>query len=487
MMYPTPESVATFASREMQPRCGHTDAEVVWTQQDMFAAERSASTPGGLDPLSQRMRPRALADVIGHPALVGRQGLLRRLVDSGGRLPSLILWGPPGVGKTTIARAALAEIGQAHVELSATSAGVAQIREALGAYQRGGDRARRVLLIDELHRLSRNQQEVLLPLIEEGQATVIGTTTENPAFSLSSALLSRMRVFVVEQLDEGELIEILKRCLEDSERGLGGLGVKLEVDAEAALLRSCGGDARVMLDALEMACLAASADQSGVRSVDRASIEEVLKRVPLRYDGSGDMHYGEISALIKSVRGSDPDAAVYWLARMLESGEDPLFVARRLVILAAEDIGLADPQALPLAVASQQSVHLLGMPEAYLPLAEATIYLAVAPKSNSALRAYGAALADVRSTGNLSVPTHLRNASSQLDRALGHGRGYLYGHDHPGSVVAQQYLPGELAGRRYYQPTGNGAEQSLARRLQEIRRLVAKQAGDQAVDSGAGD
>jgi putative ATPase len=354
--------------------------------------------------------------------------------------------------------------------MSAVNAGVADLRKAVdGArklQQLNGQRT--ILFIDEIHRFNKAQQDAILPHVENGTVTLIGATTENPSFEVNSALLSRTRVFTLRALDAEAVESIVDRALADDERGLGNLGIKLESDAKSHLIQVADGDARIALNALELA--AASADvKKGRRTVDKQLIEEALQRPSLLYDKAGDMHYHMISALIKSVRGSDPDAAVYWLARMLEAGEDPLFVARRLVILAAEDIGLAEPQALSLAMAAQQAVHFVGMPEGFLPLSEATIFLAAAPKSNSALLAYGRALEDVRETLNRPVPLHLRNAVTSLDRRQGYGRDYKYSHDYRDHYVEQQYLPDELQGRRYYEPGEQGAEASIARRIRELR------------------
>jgi putative ATPase len=340
---------------------------------------------------------------------------------------------------------------------------------------------RTVLFIDEIHRFNKAQQDAVLPHVESGLVRLLGATTENPSFEVNAALLSRARVVRLEALSDDDLRVLVRRALDDSERGLGALHVALDADAESRLVSLSGGDARVALDVLALAA-SASREVDGRREVDVDAIDGALQHPALLYDRAGDQHYWLASALIKSVRGSDPDAAVYWLARMLEAGEDPMFVARRLVLSAAEDVGLADPHALPLAVAAQQAVHSIGMPEGFLPLAEAAIYLAVAPKSNSGLRAYSRAVEDVRATLSQPVPLHLRNAVTGLGRAMGFGAGYRYAHDHEGGIVEQQYLPDALAGHRYYEPTEHGVEARMAERLRAMREEIE---GRRAAD-GAG-
>jgi putative ATPase len=389
-------------------------------------------------PLASRLRPRRFEDLVGQREVVDT---LRSLAGSG-HLPSLVLWGPPGSGKTTLAGILAQATGARFVSLSAVTAGVADLRrvvaEAAQARRRG---KRTVLFIDELHRFNKAQQDAILPHVEGGTVTLIGATTENPSFEVISPLLSRSRVFRLEALSPEEL-ELVAR------RGLQELSAEIEPDALAALVEAARGDGRIVLNALETA---AALTPDG--PIALAAVERALQERHLLYDRAGDMHYDLASALIKSIRGSDPDAAVYWLARMLEAGEDPNFVARRLVISAAEDVGLAEPQALQVAVAAQQAAHFVGMPEARLALSEAAIYLARAPKSNSAMRAYGAASQAVRETGNLPVPLHLRNAVTGLMRSMGYGRGYRYAHDYEEGKVDQQHLPDKLEGRRFYEPT----------------------------------
>jgi putative ATPase len=389
-------------------------------------------------PLASRLRPRRFEDLVGQRAVVDT---LRPLAASG-RLPSLVLWGPPGSGKTTLAAILAEATGARFVSLSAVTAGVADLRRVVAEAARARRSGHRtVLFVDELHRFNKAQQDAILPHVEAGTVTLIGATTENPSFEVISPLLSRSRVFRLEALTPEDLEQV-------AGRGLKELSAEIEADALGALVEAARGDARIVLNALETALAL-----SPTGPITLSAVERALQERHLLYDRAGDMHYDLASALIKSVRGSDPDAAVYWLARMLEAGEDPNFVSRRLVISAAEDVGLADPAALSVAVAAQQAAHFVGMPEALLPLSEAAIYLARAPKSNSAMLAYGAASKAVRETGNLPVPLHLRNAVTGLMRSMGYGRGYRYAHDHPGGRVEQQHLPDELEGRRFFEPS----------------------------------
>ena len=419
-------------------------------------------------PLAARMRPQSLSDFVGQEHILGQGRLLRRSIESD-QISSMIFWGPPGSGKTTLAGIIARATQSQFIPMSAVTAGVADLRSGVASakklFQLNGQRT--ILFIDEIHRFNKAQQDAILPHVEQGTVTLIGATTENPSFEVNAALLSRTRVFALKALDNDGVSSIIDRALADREHGLGELQLTLEPEARSHLLRMSDGDARIALNALE---LAAGAERGTTgRTIDRPLIEEALQRPALLYDKSGDMHYHMISAFIKSVRGSDPDAAIYWLARMLDSGEDPLFVARRLVILAAEDIGLAAPEALSIAVAAQQAAHFVGMPEGYLPLAEATLFLASAPKSNSAIAAYGRAIEDVEATRNQPVPLHLRNATTALGRQQGYGRGYKYSHDYDDHYVEQQYLPDQLAGRRYYEPSEMGAEAEIGARLSGIR------------------
>jgi putative ATPase len=421
----------------------------------------------GAAPLAARMRPRSLEEFVGQEHLVGPGRILRRLVDSG-ELASVVLYGPPGTGKTTLARI-LAQSARAHFEtLNAVTSGAADIRRvAQEAHDRlRFHRQRTVVFVDEIHRFNRAQQDLLLPHVEDGTLVLVGATTENPFFALNSTLVSRVRILRLEPLSPEEIRRIVQRALQDSERGLGRLAVELDPQALEHLVHACGGDARVALNALEVAVTTTAPGPDGVRRVGLEAVVEALQRPVLRYDREGDQHYDTVSAFIKSMRGSDPDAAVYWLVRMLEAGEDPRFVARRMVIHAAEDVGLADPTALLVATAAAHAVEYVGMPEAQIPLAEAAIYIACAPKSNAVVRALARAREDVRTHTPEPVPAHLRDSSYPGAVRLGHGQGYRYPHDYPGGFVEQDYLPEGLRGRVYYEPTDRGLEATLRQRLQ---------------------
>jgi len=397
-------------------------------------------------PLAARMRPRTLDEFVGQEALLGPGHALRTAIERDA-VPSMVLWGPPGSGKTTLAQIVASTTG-AHFEgMSAVSAGVAELRRGIAeAKARARVGKRTVLFIDEIHRFNKAQQDAILPYVEDGTVTFIGATTENPSFEVNSALLSRARVFVLKSLSDEEVGSIVDRALVDSERGLGTLGVELTEDARRLLISLANGDARAALNALEFAGATATARRPA--TIDVALVREAMQRRGSQYDKAGDMHYDVISAFIKSVRASDPDAALYWLARMVDGGEDPLFIARRLVILASEDVGLADSTGLQVAVAAQQAVHFVGMPEGFYALAHATLYLATAPKSNEVGCAYGAAMEDVVATRNDPVPMHLRNAPTRLMKELGYGEGYHYAHND--YSVVQENLPPALGGRRYY-------------------------------------
>jgi putative ATPase len=403
-------------------------------------------------PLAARMRPRSLDEFVGQEEILGPGRALRRAIEAD-RVPSMILWGPPGSGKTTLAEIVARCTGAHFSKLSAVTAGVADLRKVVAEAQSRKRVGRRtVLFIDEIHRFNKAQQDAVLPYVEDGTVTLIGATTENPSFEVNSALLSRTRVFVLKQLSDEEIARIVDRALDDAQRGLGAQRLEIDADARAALIGYANGDARGALSALEFAAQAARS-VNGVRQIDRELVLEAFQKRGSLYDKGGEQHYDVISAFIKSIRASDPDAAVYWLARMLEGGEDPLFIARRLVILSSEDVGLADPQAIQVAIAAQQAVHFVGMPEGFYPLAHATLYLAKAPKSNSVGRAYSAALHDVQETRNAPVPLHLRNASTGLMKKLGYGKDYHYAHrDY---TVKQENLPENLRGRKYYDPGEN--------------------------------
>ena len=420
------------------------------------------------------MRPRDLDEFVGQPHIVGAGRVLRKAMDAG-QLPSMILWGPPGTGKTTLAAIGAKHAKARFVAISAVSSGVQELRKLIDEARklRQLTDQRTVLFIDEIHRFNKAQQDVVLPYVEHGDVVLLGATTENPSFEVNSALLSRSRVITLKPLTEDEVRMIVRRALSD-ERGLGGK-VSLANDAEDALVAVSNGDARVALNALELAADAATAGPDGMRSVGLEEIREALQRRSLLYDRAGDQHYDTISAFIKSVRGSDPDASLYWLMRMIDAGEDPMFIARRIVILAGEDVGLADPQALVIASAAQQATHLIGYPEAYYPLAEATVYLALAPKSDSLKRGLGELQRDLAETRADPVPLHLRNAPTRLMAELGYGQGYRYAHDYEGHVAPDEtYLPDSLAGRRYYVPTELGAEADLRARLEALRRSVRR-------------
>ncbi len=417
-------------------------------------------------PLAARMRPRDLSEFVGQQHVIGEGRVLRRAIDSG-QLPSMILWGPPGTGKTTLAAIASKAAKARFVHLSAVSSGVADLRKVIEESRklRGLTDQRTVLFIDEIHRFNKAQQDVVLPYVENGDVILLGATTENPSFEVNSALLSRSRVYVLKPLTEEDVRTIVDRALVD-ERGLGGRAT-IAKDAADALVAVSNGDARVALNALELASDATD------KEITLADIREAMQRRSLLYDRAGDQHYDTISAFIKSVRGSDPDASLYWLMRMIDAGEDPMFIARRIVILAGEDVGLADPQALVIATAAQQATHLIGFPEGYYPLAEATVYLALAPKSDSLKRGLGELQRDLEETRADPVPLHLRNAPTPLMKSLGYGKDYKYAHDYEEHVApGETYLPEALVDRRYYVPTELGAEAELKRRLDALRRSV---------------
>jgi putative ATPase len=423
-------------------------------------------------PLAVRMRPATLEELVGQEHLLAVGSPLRRLVEGDAPM-SLILWGPPGTGKTTIAHVVSRATRRRFVPLSALNAGVKDVRAVIEEARRdlGMGGRQTVLFIDEVHRFSKTQQDSLLGAVEDRIVTLVAATTENPYFSIVSPLLSRSIVLTLHPLSDDDVREVVRRSLV-AERGLAG-AVTLADDAEEHLLRMAGGDARKALTALEAA--AGSAVAGGGDTVDLATLEKAIDTAAVRYDRDGDQHYDVASALIKSIRGSDVDAALHYLARMIEAGEDPRFIVRRLVIVASEDIGMADPTALPLAVAAMQAVQFIGMPEGALTLSHAVIHLATAPKSNSATLAIGAASADVRAGLAGPVPAHLRDAHYRGAAKLGHGEGYRYSHDVPGGVASQQYAPDAVHGRDYYQPTGYGAERPLADRVAKLRRILRGQ------------
>jgi putative ATPase len=409
------------------------------------------------------MRPTTLDEFVGQQDTLGPGRPLRRAIESDA-IPSMVLWGPPGTGKTTFAEIVAHLTGAYFERLSAVSAGVADLRRVVAESQTRRRSGRRtVLFVDEIHRFNKAQQDAILPYVEDGTVTLIGATTENPSFEVNAALLSRTRVFVFTSLSDDDVGTIVDRAMSDPQRGLGDRGLTMTPEARTTLIGIANGDARTALNALEFAAAAAGA---GANLTDQSIADAVQRRARV-YDKGGDSHYDTVSAFIKSIRASDPDAAMYWLARMIEGGEDALFIVRRLVILASEDVGLADSHGLQIAIAAQQAVHFIGMPEGYYPLAHATLYLALAPKSNSVGRAYGAALDDVRNVRNEPVPLWLRNASTGLMRGLGYGKGYHYAHDDYG--VEQTNVPENVSGRTYYHPGDRGAERAFGERTKKRR------------------
>ncbi len=426
-------------------------------------------------PLAERLRPTSLADFVGQEHLTGQGRFLRRAIEQD-QVPSLILWGPPGTGKTTLARIIAQSTGAAFEALSAVLSGVKEIRETVARAQDRWkmNRQRTLLFIDEIHRFNKAQQDALLPHVEKGTVTLIGATTENPSFEVNAALLSRCRVVTLRGLEEEELVALLRRALADP-AGLGGK-VSVEEDALLFITQAAGGDARKALTALEVAAA------HGGTHVDRKAAEEALQQKTLLYDKGGEEHYNVVSAFIKSMRGSDVDAALYWMTRMLEAGEDPVFVFRRMVIFASEDIGNADPRALGVAVDALRAFQLVGLPEGVLPLTQAVTYLALAPKSNTVLTSYGAARAAVTQEGALPVPMHLRNAPTKLMKSMGYGGGYKYPHNFEGHYVPEDYLPEALKARRFYQPGSQGLERELAQRYEAFQRTLAQRGREPGQD-----
>ena len=425
-----------------------------------------------LSPLADKMRPRALDEFVGQSHLLGPGSLLRRAIEED-RLFSMIFWGPPGSGKTTLARLIAHETKSHFVSFSAVLSGVKEIRAVVDEAQSQWryHRKKTLLFVDEIHRFNKAQQDAFLPHVEKGLITLIGATTENPSFEVISPLLSRTRVMLLKPYSNSELAVIINRAMHDKDKGLGNLALEIEPDAIEHIIWSADGDARMALNNLEAAASLLRNEQTGARKITRAVMEKALQKKALQYDKGGEEHYNLISAFHKSLRGSDPDAALYWLGRMLAAGEDPLYIARRMVRFASEDVGNADPAALEITVSAMQAFHFIGLPEGELALAQAAVYLATAPKSNSLYVAYGIVKARISDTGTLAVPLHIRNAPTRLMKDIGYGKGYQYAHEFEDAYVPQDYLPDELMGEVYYRPTARGHEKVIKDRIEKWRKL----------------
>ncbi|MEK6759238.1 MAG: replication-associated recombination protein A [Deltaproteobacteria bacterium] len=434
---------------------------------DLF--DREDKRPAQAGPLADRMRPRTIDEYAGQRHLVGEGRFLSRVIERG-EPTSMILWGPPGTGKTTLARI-IAEASKAEfVEFSAVLSGVKEIRDVVKAAVENLRRGKRtVLFVDEIHRFNKSQQDAFLHSVEDGTITLIGATTENPSFEVNPPLLSRCKVLVLEALPPNAVKNLLERALSDKERGLGKVNAEIDAGVLEFIAGASQGDARSALNTLETAFAITAPDVSGSKRLTMETATEAMQKKALLYDKAGEEHYNVISAFIKSMRGSDPDAALYWLARMVEAGEDPLFIARRMIIFASEDIGNADPRALSVALSVKDAVHFVGMPEGFIPLAQGVTYLASAPKSNASYTAYLAALEDVRTEGALPAPLHIRNAPTALMKDLGYSKGYRYPHSYKDAVTDQEYLPDKLKGKTYYTPTGRGYEKDIAQMLERLK------------------
>jgi putative ATPase len=425
-------------------------------------------------PLAERMRPRTLDEFIGQEKLLGPGKPLRQQIEND-EISSMLLWGPPGCGKTTLARLIARLTRSEFVAFSAVLAGIKEIKEVMAASERKsrGDQ-RTIVFVDEVHRFNKAQQDAFLPYVEAGHITFIGATTENPSFEVISPLLSRTKVYLLDPLTTPQIVDLLRRAIADKERGIGNENVEASEDVFFRMASYANGDARAAYNTLDLAARSAKPSATGARTITRELLEDVLQRKLLRYDKAGEEHYNLISALHKSVRNSDPDATLYWLARMLESGEDPLYLARRMVRMASEDIGLAEPGALAVTLAAKEAFDFLGAPEGHLALAQAAVYLALAPKSNAVYTAYGEVIDDVHKTEADPVPLHLRNAVTGLMKNVGYGEGYKYAHNFDEKVTDMTCLPDNLANRTYYKPTDQGFEQRLGARLDEIRKLRSR-------------
>lgn len=427
-------------------------------------------------PLADRMRPRSLKGFVGQKHLVGKDKILRKLIEED-QLFSIILWGPPGSGKTSLARIVEHSTKNKFIFFSAVTAGIKQIKEVMeiARFEKRNIGRKTILFVDEIHRFNKAQQDAFLPFIEDGTIILLGATTENPSFELNSALLSRCKVFVLEKLDEEDIKTLIIRAIDDKENGLGRF--KLEIDEKTIdfIVNYCDGDIRIAYNILELAISTfADLGNLGKAKIDIELVENILQRKPLLYDKNTEEHYNIISALHKSLRGSDPDAAVYWVTRMIEGGEDPLYIIRRMVRFASEDIGLADPQALQIAMAAKESFHFIGPPEGYLAIIEAAVYLSLAPKSNALYKAFSQAKKDVSRYQSLPVPYHIRNAPTRLMKDLGYSKGYKYSHDYKDTITDQTYMPDKLKNRTYYYPTNRGFEKQLSERIKIIKELKKK-------------